>query len=129
MAKFPRDRNTSAAARKGGATRTAKGRFAKGVSGNPNGRPPKPKPIPGQELIAAMSQVVQRDDGSDLTMADLMALKLVREGMGDPRIALKLLSFYHQALAMETPVEEVVASEGDDEIIAAMISRKGRRRE
>ena len=108
--------------------RKANGRFHKGTSGNPNGRPRKEKPVAGDELFNVMNQEVMRADGTMMSAAQMMAMHLVHAGMSDPRIALKLLTAYAERARGAAASATLNESDEDDDILNGLVARLQRSR-
>ncbi|CAA0112381.1 Uncharacterised protein [Starkeya nomas] len=104
--------------------RLPNGRFGKGHCGNPKGRPRKPKPVPGEELQAALDEVITMPDGEAITMRQFLAKVILRAAAHNPKLALDLLT--HQPPRVGGTNEEQ-SNRIDDEIIAEWSRRQGRR--
>lgn len=74
------------------------GQFQKGRSGNPMGRPPKPKTGYSDVLLREMNEVVQTKDGQKMTKMDAMFKNLVNGATkGDLKNILVVLKEVHKA--------------------------------
>ncbi len=102
--------------------RDKKGRFRKGTSGNPRGRPPAPpsKPRPLANCIAEMlsKEVVVNDNGTEKTLAfrELLAEKLVRAAVhAKPKELIQIMQQLEKIAAQAILEEEEYAPIYTDE--------------
>ena len=126
--KFPRDPSHTRKGPRDSGGRKADGRFNKGTSGNPNGRPRKERPVAGDELFNVMNQEVMRADGTMMSAAQMMAMQLVHAGMSDPRLALKLLMAYAERARGAAASATLNESDEDDDILNGLVARLQRSR-
>jgi len=126
--KIPRDPSRAKKGPRDSGGRKADGRFHKGTSGNPNGRPRKEKSVAGDELFNVMNQEMMRADGTMMSAAQMMAMHLVHAGMSDPRIALKLLMAYAERARGAAASATLNESDEDDDILNGLVARLQRSR-
>jgi len=105
--------------------RKANGRFDKGTSGNPNGRPRKELPSPHDALLRVANREITLEDGSTVSMADLLAARTFNAALTDPKMGLRLMMLLAsmQAAGGGMPVDQI---EDDDLILQGIMDRARR---
>jgi len=114
--------------------RTPNGRYAPGSTGNPNGRPPKPKPNPLELLERLLDEEVPNPSNmpgtpKQIRFEELMLRCLCAHAAKNPRIALEILKLVGAGVASRLTNEEQLAAlaANDDGILDEYLAQERRR--
>lgn len=111
--------------------RTPDGRFRDGYSGNPRGRPPKPKATSDTVLGLVLDEVLPNNTSGQakhISMREALIRSVCVKALRDPRIALALLKLEAMRRDVTGEAEEpgtLLAEE--DAALEAYVARAGRR--
>jgi hypothetical protein len=111
--------------------RTPNGRYAPGFTGNPNGRPPKPKPNPLELLEGFLEEEAPPLPGlpSGSSYWDVILRCLCGHAAKNPRIALEILKLVGAGVASRLTNEEQLAASAanEDGILDEYLAQERRR--